>query len=183
MGPTNIHMAYLLRDKEFRSLHIWNHPALKDYDWMMWLDADGFCTEKWKVDPVAYAIRNNLVMLFDNFPQGMQGGKDWDERLQTAMGHSVCGYTLLDDGRISWTNECAKGSKIKGKGHTCMSAVAMYLYKYTETLACILFSHFLHIDIHGFFHITSLNFFRSEPVMFWQKTLIGRNFLTRRYVI
>ena len=99
--------------KEFRSLHVWHHPALKNYDWMLWLDGDGFCTETWKVDPIAYAIRHNLVILFDNFPQGSQHGDDWQERMETSFGHSVCGYDLID-GHLTSSKNCPDGSKIKG---------------------------------------------------------------------
>jgi hypothetical protein len=36
-------------------------------------------------------------------------------------------------------------------------------------------------QIHGFFHITNLDFFRSQPVRHWTKTLIGNAFLSRRF--
>jgi hypothetical protein len=36
-------------------------------------------------------------------------------------------------------------------------------------------------NVHGFFHITNLDFFRSDPVMQWAETLIGDEFLSRRF--
>jgi hypothetical protein len=36
-------------------------------------------------------------------------------------------------------------------------------------------------DIHGFFHITNLDFYRSDPVQYWVESLIGNCFLCRLY--
>ena len=55
---------------EFRSWHIWKHPALADYQYMMWLDSDAFATQPWQQDPVTVMLQNNLVVMFDNFPGG-----------------------------------------------------------------------------------------------------------------
>ncbi len=42
-GTTNMPIQYTWQ-AEFRSLHIWKHPAISKYKYMMWLDSDGFCT-------------------------------------------------------------------------------------------------------------------------------------------
>ena len=36
-------------------------------------------------------------------------------------------------------------------------------------------------QIHGFFHITDLDFYRSDPVMHWQRTLIGDSKFSRNF--
>jgi hypothetical protein len=133
---------------EFRSLHIWKHPALAPYRYMMWMDTDGFCTEVWKRDPVAYMIQNQLAIFFGNFPQGNQKGKEYQDRFQTAFNQSYCGGGLVD-GHLVGSSKCGDNSAIK--------------------------------NIHGFFHITDLDFYRSDPVMHWARTLIGDEFLSRRF--
>jgi hypothetical protein len=112
---------------EFRAWHIWRHPALKDYKWMMWLDADAFCTEEWKMDPVQAMIENDLVILFDNWPKGVHKGRDVQNRIREAFGVRIC--------RISVE---------KGRFATTVSNV-------TETDNC---KRGRVPDIHGFFHIT-----------------------------
>jgi hypothetical protein len=47
---------------EFRTKHIWEHPALKPYQSMLWFDSDALATQVWKQDPVATLIRNQLVL-------------------------------------------------------------------------------------------------------------------------
>jgi hypothetical protein len=133
---------------EFRSLHIWKHPALAQYRYMMWMDTDGFPTEVWKRDPVAYMIKNQLAIFFGNFPQGRQQGKEYQDRFQAAFNQSFCGADLKD-GHLVGSSKCGAKSSIK--------------------------------NIHGFFHITDLDFYRSDPVMHWARTLIGDGFLSRRF--
>ncbi|CAB9511790.1 expressed unknown protein [Seminavis robusta] len=132
---------------EFRSLHLWNHPALTNYRYMFWIDADGFSSEVWKRDPVAYFIENNLVMFFNNFGQGKSAGrvKEFRERFQAAFNKTVTNLRVEE-------------------GHLAAD----------EGLGPI---H----QIHGFLHITDLDWFRSEPVMKWLRILIGDEFLVRRF--
>ena len=54
---------------EFRSKWIWRHPGLAKYKYMMWMDSDTMCTKAWKQDPIATMVRNDLVLMFDNYPQ------------------------------------------------------------------------------------------------------------------
>jgi hypothetical protein len=81
---------------EFRSWHMWRHPALRDYKYMMWLDTDGFSTRPWTRDPVAVAMQNDLVIMFDNWPQGSARGPDIQERVVQAFGQTLCGLTMKD---------------------------------------------------------------------------------------
>jgi hypothetical protein len=48
---------------EFRALHLWTHEALRSYRYMMWMDSDAFCTRIWKQDPLAAAVRHDLVLV------------------------------------------------------------------------------------------------------------------------
>jgi hypothetical protein len=43
-GTTNMPIQYTWQ-AEFRSLHLWKHPAIAKYKYMMWLDSDGYCTK------------------------------------------------------------------------------------------------------------------------------------------
>jgi hypothetical protein len=134
---------------EFRSWHIWRHPALRDYKYMMWLDTDGYSTRPWTRDPVAVAMQNDLVILFDNWPQGAGSGRDIQERIVQAFGQTLCGLEMKD------------GQMQPSIGGECPSAKIPL--------------------VHGFFHVTNLDFFRSEAVTLWGETLIGDCYLCRKY--
>jgi hypothetical protein len=134
---------------EFRSWHIWRHPALRDYKYMMWLDTDAFSTRPWTRDPVAVAMQNDLVIMFDNWPQGAAKGPDIQERVVQAFGQTLCGLKMKD------------GQMQPSIGGKCPSAKIPL--------------------VHGFFHITNLDFFRSDAVTLWGETLIGDCYLCRKY--
>jgi hypothetical protein len=137
---------------EFRSWHIWKHPALQNYHWMMWLDADAFCSRKWTRDPVAIAMQHNLTIFFDNFPQGFAGGKEIQERIQKAMNGSLCAVKMTPEGYFDRRiNEQCDG--IRGNANIPL--------------------------VHGFFHITNLDFYRRH--INWAKVLIGNGFLQRKF--
>jgi hypothetical protein len=134
---------------EFRAWHIWKHPALEPYRYMMWMDTDGFCTKVWDRDPVAYMIRHELAIFFDNWPMGSARGKDIQDRIVDAFNTTLCRLTLENGQLNAWT------------GMPCPTALIRL--------------------IHGFFHITDLDFYRSDVVMHWAETLIGDCFLCRKY--
>ena len=136
---------------EFRAFHIWNHPALHPYRYMVWMDTDGFCAEVWHRDPVAFFIQHQLVILFDHFPKGSSRGNDFAQRYKAAFNTSLCGIHI-EHGQLkpSLGRRCSR-SQVPVK------------------------------HIHGFFHITDLNFYRSPPVQHWTRTLIGQQFLSRKY--
>ena len=79
---------------EFRSLHIWTHPILQQYKYMMWLDTDAFCTTTWDHDPISYMINNDMVLLFDNFPQGTSRGAHMQDRFVRAFNTTLCSIKL-----------------------------------------------------------------------------------------
>jgi hypothetical protein len=134
---------------EFRAWHIWRHPALSEYKYMMWLDTDGFSSKVWDRDPVAYMIQEDLVLLFDNFPAGRSKGRHIQERVFKAFNTTLC-RVGLKDGHLhrKISNDCFD------------SAIP---------------------QVHGFFHITNLEFYRSDPVMYWAETLIGDCYMCREY--
>ncbi|CAB9496669.1 expressed unknown protein [Seminavis robusta] len=132
---------------EFRSLHVWNHPAMMPYKYMMWLDSDAFAGEIWTRDPIAYFIENDLVMFFDNFGQGTTRGalQENRERFEQAFNKTIRNVRIHE-------------------GHLAADPGVGAIQQ-----------------IHGFFHITNLEWFRTEPVMKWMRILIGEEFLTRRF--
>ena len=133
---------------EFRSLHLWESEALKPYRYMMWFDSDAMPTKVWDQDPVAFMIRNELKMLFANFPQGKSAGEDLSAKLVEAYNETVCKLKLVD-GRLN---------PIRGD---CTKAVVA--------------------NIHGFFHLTDLDFYRNAENLNWSRIMIGENKFSRRW--
>uniref|UniRef100_A0A7S1BQT7 Uncharacterized protein n=1 Tax=Corethron hystrix TaxID=216773 RepID=A0A7S1BQT7_9STRA len=117
---------------EFRAYHIWKHPALSKYKYMMWLDSDALCTKNWDRDPMKYMVENDLVVMFDNFPQGSTSHKELNEKMMKAYGRKVC-YIGVNEAGTFYTKPCEQENEIATIGH-----------------------------IHGFHHITNLDFYRSE---------------------
>lgn len=132
---------------EFRALRIWKNPALKPYRYMLWIDADAFCTEEWKRDPVAFFIEHKLAILFANFGAGISPGgfPEFKSRFMTSFNRTISNVEVVE-GHLTSQNGT-------GPVH----------------------------QIHGFMHMTDLDFYRSEPVMKWARTLIGDEFLSRRF--
>ena len=141
---------------EFRSWHIWRHPALAQYRYMMWLDTDSFCTKKWDRDPIAIAIKNELALLFGNFPMGRGKGEELQDRIRRSFNDTIC-HLGLKGGKF----HVKTGNQIGHKAKSCSNALVPL--------------------VHGFFHITNLDFYRSDPVIQWAETLIGECFLCRKW--
>ena len=131
---------------EFRAWHLWKHPALAQYRYMLWLDTDAFSTKVWDRDPVAYMIEQDLVIFFDNFPMGSSKGKEIQERVYATFNTTLCDIVLH------------KGHLQSKTGPDCFKGIPL---------------------VHGFFHITNLDFYRSNIVQNWVRTLIGDCFLCR----
>ena len=135
---------------EFRSLHIWKHPALAAYKYMMWLDTDGFATKVWDKDPMEVMVENDLVILFDNFPMGRSRGPWFYDRYRKAFNTTLCDIKLTKEGTLR-----------ADMGRDC---------------------HHPQIpQIHGFFHITNLDFYREDRVMNWARILIGDSKFSRKF--
>jgi hypothetical protein len=134
---------------EFRSLHIWHHPALQDYKYMLWMDTDGFSTKPWQKDPVEYFIENDGVIMFDHFPQAKSNMKI-QPYVHKGFNHTICALKLNDEGNLVTT--------LGDEGQCHQRGVP---------------------NIHGFFHITNLDFYRSAPVKEGLEKLFGDCFLCR----
>ncbi len=134
---------------EFRSLHLWKHPSLAKYRYMIWMDSDAFCTKVWQQDPIAILRRHSLILLFDNFPMGRATGSEWVGRTKLAFGKSICTISM-------------KNGTLHANKESC---------KYARLLR----------QVHGFFHVTDLDFYRSDPVMNWQRIMIGDSKFSRMY--
>jgi len=133
---------------EFRSWHIWKHRALANYKYMMWIDTDAFCTQPWERDPMVIAMKEDLVIYFDNYPQGR--AKAAQPRVKEVFGNYLCSARKSPNGQLytSMGDEC-EGSQLW--------------------------------TIHGFYHISNLDFFRQPKVQHWAETMIGDCFLCRKF--
>jgi len=116
---------------EFRSYHIWRHPALKDYKYMMWMDSDALSTKNWPADPIQKMVENNLVAMFDNFNQGRTSHQELNDKMVQAYNRTICNVKVTEEG--NFVTEPCVGDQIAGISH-----------------------------IHGFHHVTDLDFYRSE---------------------
>jgi len=135
---------------EFRSIHLWHHPSMAGYKTMLWLDTDGFATKVWEKDPVDYFIKNRGVIMFDNFPQAKS--KYWiQKRVFAAFNATICRLKLSEEtGNL--VTELGTEDRCQERGIP---------------------------NIHGFFHITDLNFYRSKIVTDGLATIHGDCFLCR----
>lgn len=130
---------------EFRALHLWTHIVLQPYRYMMWMDSDAFCTRVWDQDPIAAMIRYDLRLLFDHFPQGAARGNEFPTLAHQVFGNNrtVCDVALINGTLVALEGNCL------GKKGTRIR------------------------QVHGFFHVTDLTFFRSPKVMEWNRAMIG----------
>jgi len=149
---------------EFRAVRIWNHPALANYKYMLWLDSDGFPSRPWTKDPVGYFIENKGVIMFDHFPQGnSQSGLS--QRIVDSFNASVCDLNIDDSGKLVRNVITPEEHKYLDEGNKD-KAVKCSTYKRIPL-------------IHGFFHITDLDFYRQPKVLNGLKGLLGDCFLCR----
>ena len=117
---------------------------------MLWLDSDGFCTRVWEKDPIAYFIENDGVIMFDHFPQGASPFRVVP-LIRKGFNATVC------DVKYNYKKGYLE-RRLVGLNDTCGKRIP---------------------NIHGFFHITSLDFYRSQPVKHGLETLLGDCFLCR----
>lgn len=136
---------------EFRFVHIWHHPAMVDYKTMVWLDSDGFATKPWETDPVDYFIENGGVIMFDHFPQSQS--KFWiQKRAYAGFNSTICSLKLSKEtGNL--VIELGTGDRCGVRG--------------------------MIPNIHGFFHITNMDFYRSKRVKDGLATVLDDCFLCR----
>lgn len=135
---------------EFRGKRLWHRPELAEYKTMMWMDSDGFPTKPWEQDPVDYFIKNDGVILFDHFPQA-KSSIIFQKRLADAFNKTLCRLNLSEE----------TGSLVPefGAPDKCGERSIP--------------------NIHGFFHITNLDFYRSPEVTKAYDIIWGDCFLCR----
>mmetsp|Transcript_11460 Transcript_11460/g.26905 ORF Transcript_11460/g.26905 Transcript_11460/m.26905 type:complete len:531 (+) Transcript_11460:272-1864(+) len=136
---------------EFRALWLWTHPALKPYKYMMWMDSDVYCTRVWHQDPIAAMERYDLALLFDHFPQGRARGMEFPQRSNEAFDRTICEISMVNGTLVAEEGRC-----INKKRNTIQ-------------------------QVHGFFHVSSLDFYRSDAVMKWNRALIGDSKFSRLF--
>ena len=150
---------------EFRSKHLWRHPALAAYNTMLWMDADAFSMTPWHQDPVDVLVRNQLVLLFANFPQGHVSGNlggDVDQRIRRGLGTSICGVSLREGLLSATACSMSQGETKVRAGQARRPMISIPL-------------------VHGFMHVTSLDFYRNEPVRKWADAWIGDGAFSRSH--
>jgi hypothetical protein len=76
---------------EFRAYHIWTHPAIKEYKYMMWLDTDAMVGKNWDVDPMKVMIENDLTVMYAGYPYGtIRSNITLGGKLMQAYNTSIC---------------------------------------------------------------------------------------------
>ena len=140
---------------EFRAKHLWYQEVLKPYKYMMWFDSDAMPMQVWHQDPMATMARHELVILYANFPWGMSQGEDFFRRIKAVFNVNLCTINFDDQ----------KGIMKPG-----------YSTKYDGSC-----SRYAYSQVHGFFHLTNLDFYRSTLPFQWASTLIGDTKFSRRY--
>ena len=85
---------------------------------MLWIDADAFCTEEWKRDPVAFLIHNNLVILFENHGAGQSPGgyPEFIERFTEAFNRTISDVEVVE-GHLTSKNGTGTVKQIHGFMH------------------------------------------------------------------
>ena len=134
-GAGHATLSYLWQ-AEFRATHLWNHPVLRDYKHMIWIDNDALPTKPWPRDPMKTMNENDLVVMFDNYPQGTCSNKLLIEKMKLAYNGrwSVCKIELTSDDHFN--------------------SILCKPYQTKLTRFGL---------IHGMFHITNLDVYR-EPI-------------------
>lgn len=137
---------------EFRGKRLWHHPALAEYETMLWMDTDGFPTKPWEKDPVDYFVRNDGVIMFQNF----QGHSKYyvQKGIAEVFNKTICKMTISDDNGWLEVENYMRG------GRLCFERGVP--------------------NIHGFFHITNLDFYRSPVVTKGLDAIFGDCFLCRQ---
>ncbi len=158
---------------EFRSYHLWTHPALENYKYMMWLDADAMCTKTWEVDPVRVMVENDLILMFDQFPGGYVRGEVLRQKMEAAYGNGN------ENG-----NENGSSSNISSN----INGTAGVICKVElDEERGVLTREFCKDDgkrlavpsirqVYGFHHITNLNVYRQENHQRFLKGLITNDY-------
>ena len=90
---------------EFRAAHIYTHPAMMNYKYMIWLDTDSWISREWEKDPIQAMVDNDLVILFDAWDYGRTSGPKLKEKMEFAYNTSICSASLNRKGHLE-VNMC-----------------------------------------------------------------------------
>jgi hypothetical protein len=129
-GKGHATLSYLWQ-AEFRATHLWMQPSLKDIKHMIWIDNDAIPTKPWPRDPMKTMVDNDLVVMYDNFPQGTCKNNMLVEKMNLAYNKSVCSVHMTEEGHFQ-SVPCKPDQNRLGKFGL----------------------------IHGMFHITKLDHYR-----------------------
>lgn len=138
---------------EFRAYNIWKQPVLEPYKYMLWFDSDALPTRPFQVDPVRFMVENDLVLLMDNFPQGYARNPLLQEKMEAAYNRSICDVTLDIKGRFS---------PILPINNSPCKIIQVSL-------------------VHGFLHVTNLDFYRSPLNLNFNKILVSSHRFSRQW--
>jgi hypothetical protein len=136
---------------EFRSKEIWSQKVLRPYRYMLWFDSDMFPMKEWKHDPVAHMIRNHLVLYMSNFGQGVTRAKSGVQRRIKEAYNKTLCSQQLD-------NTTRRLSATYGPD--CWTNVQ---------------------HVHGYFHLTDLDFYRLPINLNWFDVMIGKAKFSRTW--
>lgn len=98
-GKGHATLSYLWQ-AEFRATHLWMQSSLKDIKHMIWIDNDAMPTKPWPKDPMTTMVENDLVVMFDNFPQGTCKNDMLVEKMNLAYNKSVCAIHMTEEGHF-----------------------------------------------------------------------------------
>jgi hypothetical protein len=107
------------------------------------MDTDAFCTRSWKNDPIQFMIDNDLVLMIDNFPQGEAENPHITRKVRQAFDNRTLCTINLQEEGFH-PHEC------EGPDDTPWIGL-----------------------VHGFMHITNLDFYRSEPSLRYLELHVG----------
>lgn len=140
---------------EFRAYHIWTHPALKKYTYMMWLDTDALVAAPWvDVDPVKTMIENDLTVLYSGWPYGKSQNRFVQKKIYHFYNEWIC--------KVKWTKP--NGAYIFAK--VCKDPQNDW---------------FNLLQVAGNHHITNLNVFRKPIHQAFLKNLTGDYRFSRQF--
>ena len=117
---------------------------------MLWLDSDGFATKPWEKDPVDYFVRNRGAIMFDHFPMGATR-MFIQKNMRAGFNSYLCSLKLSNV-----TGNLVPELDVR---RSCQSRRVPL--------------------IHGFFHITDLDFYRSKPAQVGLEAIFADGFLRR----
>jgi hypothetical protein len=118
---------------EFRSYHIWKTAVLAPYSYMMWIDADSYCTGPWTSDPVQEMVDQDLVLLADNFPAGHARNPRLNDKLRSVYNRTLCSLSLEADGFVP--KECDESNTPQvGLVHGMMHVTSLNFYRSPKNL-------------------------------------------------